>query len=347
MGSSETLPLVSTIGAADVAGEQVVQRRVRQQHADVAVAGRDGRRQRSVGAAAQQDDRSATRRQRLLLDRVDLGQGVGGGEVGNQDGERLVLPVLARAQRADRGLVGGEGGEVVAAEALDGDDGAGPQRGGRGGDRVGRRVPAPRPPQPRPARRAAHRLRVEPPVRGVGVLPRAVGAHRERRHRRRRTVVGHPGDDREPRPAVRAVGERVAVAAVGRVAELTQAVRAGRGVRRDERGARAVRGARGDREGGVADGGERADVDARHHGQRGRALTQRGDEPRQRGGRSLGLDQHPRLVVADEPGQPELRRQRVHERPEPDALHDPGDPDARPGGCGHASACCTSSHSTW
>jgi hypothetical protein len=37
----------------------------------------------------------------------------------------------------------------------------------------------------------------------------------------------------------------------------------------------------------------------------------------------------------------------VHERPEPDALHDPGDPDARAGGCGHASACCTSSHRTW
>ena len=58
-------------------------------------------------------------------------------------------------------------------------------------------------------------------------------AHREPGHRRGRPVVGHAAHDREAGAAIRAVDERVAEAAVGRVPQLGEAVVAGRGVRRD------------------------------------------------------------------------------------------------------------------
>ena len=87
----------------------------------------------------------------------------------------------------------------------------------------------------RPADGAGVRLRVEAPVAGIVVLGLARRAHREAGHRRRRPVVGHAADDREARPAVRAVDERVAEAAIGRVAQLGEAVVAGRRVRRDQR----------------------------------------------------------------------------------------------------------------
>ena len=56
--------------------------------------------------------------------------------------------------------------------------------------------------------------------RPVVVLGPAGARTLEARHRRQRPVVGDAAHDREPRPAVRAVDERVAVAAVGGVEEL-------------------------------------------------------------------------------------------------------------------------------
>ena len=70
------------------------------------------------------------------------------------------------------------------------------------------------------ALRACVRLRVEAAVGGVLVLRPARRAHREAGHRRPWPVVGHAAHDREARPAVRAVDERVAVAAVSRVEQL-------------------------------------------------------------------------------------------------------------------------------
>ena len=80
---------------------------------------------------------------------------------------------------------------------------------------------------------------MEPAVGGVVVLGRARRAHGERGHGGERPVVGHVPDDGEPRAAVGAVDERVAVAAVVRVGELAQAVGAGRGVGGDQGPARA------------------------------------------------------------------------------------------------------------
>ena len=81
----------------------------------------------------------------------------------------------------------------------------------------------------RPAVRAGVRLGVEAAVARVVVLGPARGAHGEAGHRRQRPVVRDAAHDREPRAAVGAVDERVAVAAVGGVE------RARRGTRRTSR----------------------------------------------------------------------------------------------------------------
>ena len=144
-------------------------------------------------------------------------------EVGHHHRERLVLAVLARPQRRGRRLVPGVDGQVVAAEALDREHPARPAAGRprrRAGHRPVRSRRASHEPEPRPARRAAHGLGVEPAVGRIVVLGRARGAHGEAAHRRQRPVVGHVPHDREPRPAVGAVDERVAEPAVGRVGQL-------------------------------------------------------------------------------------------------------------------------------
>ncbi len=82
---------------------------------------------------------------------------------------------------------------------------------------------APSSAEARPAGGTGHRLGVEPAVDRVLVLASAVLAHRERPHRRALAVVRERLDDREPRPAVGAVDERVAEPAVVRVEQLRQA----------------------------------------------------------------------------------------------------------------------------
>jgi len=260
--------------------------------------------------------------------------------------------MLAGPQRGDGRLGDGVHREVVAAEALDGEDAAGPQLGGSGRYRVADNWCASRvgEHERRSAVRTADRLGVEPTVARVGVLPGAGGTQRVRRHGGGGPVVGHVGDDREPRPAVGAVDERVAEAAVGRVDQLAQAVDAGRGVRRDQRPAPAARGARRDDEAAVAGGRHRIGGHPLDDRQRRSALAQRGDELPDGTRRSLRLGKDAVDVVAHEARHPQLGGQRVHERPVPDALDDALDPHPDPGAgllAGQPSACCVSSHSTW
>ena len=84
-----------------------------------------------------------------------------------------------------------------------------------------------------PAVGAGVGLRVEAPIARIVVLGAAALAHREPRHRRQRPVVGDAPHDREARPAVGAVDERIAVAAIAGVEKLGEAVGAGRRVGRD------------------------------------------------------------------------------------------------------------------
>ncbi len=234
---------------AGVREQQVVQRRRRQHHAEVGLARRDGGRDRGARAPARDHDRALAPAQQPLLLRPEQDQRACGVEVGRHQGERLVLPVLARAQRGDGVLVVGAAREVVAADALDGDDEAVEQRGGSRRDRVDSagygaasrdRIDATsrcdaraaardgaalavEQPRARPALRAGVRLGVEAAVERVLVLRPAGRAEREAGHRRARAVVGDAAHDREARAAVGAVDERVAEAAVARVAQLGQA----------------------------------------------------------------------------------------------------------------------------
>ena len=210
-------------GTAELGAEEMVERRVRE-HAPRAT-GRPGRpraRSSAPGSRRSEDDRRLRRaEQRQFLvgaDRDRFGRR-------RHHGERLLVALLARAQARHRGLVGGEAGEVVAADPLDREHRSVAQQRHRLGERHR---------EPRPAGGAAGRLGVEAAVARIVVLGAAVGAHREARHRRVRAVVRDGADDREARAAVRAVDERVAEAAVARVEQLSQAVVAGRDVGRNE-----------------------------------------------------------------------------------------------------------------
>ncbi len=116
--------------------QQVVQAGVGQQQPQVRVAGRHRGRHRRARPPSQQHDRGPPRGQLGLLGRVDRAQLARRGHARHQHRERLVLPVLAGPQRADRVLVGGQRGQVVAAEALHRDHGPAEQR-GRGRRRSG------------------------------------------------------------------------------------------------------------------------------------------------------------------------------------------------------------------
>ena len=187
--------------------------------------------------------------------------------------------------------------------------------------------------QPGAAVRAADRLGVEPAIGRVVVLRGARRAQGEARHRGQRAVVGNVAHDREPRPAVRAVDERVAEPTVAGVGQLGQAVGAGRAVGRDQRRAASAGLARHNAETDAAaglDGRRPHRVDPR---QRRRLLLKQREEIADVRRRSLDLDEDAGRVVAHLPGQPEPGGQRVDERAEAHpldhALHLDQRPDVR------------------
>ncbi len=261
-------------------------------------------------------------------------------EPGEHHRERLVRAPLAQLQAAHRLAVRRVAGEVEAPEAFHGEDLAGAQQ--FGGRADGRRrvafgagghlqdlspVSEAQQPHARPADGARVGLGVEAPVERVLVLPPAGGAKREVTHGGALAVVGQVLDDREPRTAVGAVGERVAVTPVVRVEELPAAVGAGRDVRRDQLiGARVGPALEDDERlsGGGAVGllarRRLADLVRGDVTPRRRLRGERLDERRNDRGVTLGqhLDaggrvQHPAAYAV-------LHRERVDERPEPDAL---------------------------
>ena len=234
--------------------QEVVERRVRQHQADQRVAGRDLGREAAPGPPPHEHDGALDRDEQALLGGIDDRQGARVVEGQHHDRERLLVALLPLAEpphgRGRRGVAR----EVVAAQALHRHDPPLAQGRCRRRDRVGAQAGGlagrAQEPHARPAARAGDRLGVEAPVGGVVVLPPAVGAHREAGHRRGRAVVRHVAGDRVAGPAVRAVGEGVAVAAVGRVAHLAQALRAGGEIGRDRDPACALVAARDDGEAG-------------------------------------------------------------------------------------------------
>ena len=208
---------------AEVAIEEVVERRIREHHAEPRRRGGDGLGDEGSRHAAEQDDRALPRPEQPELRLVHVDEEP---RLARHHGERLRLAVLSRTQPGDGGFVGRVARQVVAAEALHRHDPALVER----RDRLLERHR-----QSRPTDGAGDRLRVEAAVERILVLTTALVAQGEAGHRRVGTVVGNAADDREARPALRAVDEGVAEAAVGRVEELTQAVVAGGDVRWDQR----------------------------------------------------------------------------------------------------------------
>ena len=150
---------------ADVGQEQVMQRRVGQHHAEVGRARGDrGRHPRARAARGQHDGALGTGEQRRV-GRAQLDELPGRPQGGGHQRERLVLAVLAGAQGRHGPLVGGDAGQVIAADPLDRDDRPGEERRGRRGQRVAARARGPR---RRAAAAAGRRRRTRSAGRGSG-----------------------------------------------------------------------------------------------------------------------------------------------------------------------------------
>ena len=197
--------------------EQMVQRRVREHHAELVVVRGDAR--QSVAAPAPARSARAADSRAALRPRARARPApCAVVEVPRHQRERLLLAELPLAQRADGSRVPRVAGEVVAAEALDGED-ARRRAAGRPRARIGigavRSTASAR--SPRSAAIAAARRRdTRPAARGTAGSP---GRDTRRSHaasighvphRGARPVVGQAQDDRVARAAVGAVDVRVA-----------------------------------------------------------------------------------------------------------------------------------------
>ncbi len=164
---------------------------------------------------------------------IELDQRARGLQVAGHHRERPLLAKLPRAQRFDRGGIARVARQVIAADALDCDDGAVREQRGRARDRraaghVGLAGAPQR--EPRAAVGAGDRLRVKAAVERIVVFAPAGRAQRPFAHRRPRAVVREREHDAEARPAVRAIDVRIAGAPVGGIEEF------GAGTRRTARG---------------------------------------------------------------------------------------------------------------
>ena len=193
-------------------------------------------RQRAVVELFKQDDGLSVPLQRCGLVRAHAADIARAVHVAAHHGEGLLVPALACAQLAHRFRLG-QTGQVHSAQPLHAHYLPGLERAARQLYGVARhRTPMTVQEKAlRPALGAAVRLRVIAPVAYVRKLRRAVAAHRERRHRRARAVIGHGLYDCEPRSAVGAVNKWIFVPAIRRVEQLTRAVGADADIRRNQR----------------------------------------------------------------------------------------------------------------
>ena len=226
---------------------------------------------------------------------------------------------------------------MIAAESLDGDDRALAEqpRGGRYRVRLARRrgdraAIGLDQPNGGPAGGTRVRLSVKSAIAGIVVLGAAGRAHRELAHRRPRAVIRHALDDREPRPAVGAVDERVPVAAVAGVEQLRQAVVAGRAVGGDQRVGLAPGRRFYDPKTALTRNRDRRGFDRSHVGKRRGLGAQAGEEAPDAIGVTLDLELDAALVVQHPAREIELLGEPEDERPEADALHRAGDPHGDP-----------------
>jgi hypothetical protein len=332
------------------AQQEIVERRVGHHHADERIARRHQARQRRVGAPGRQDDRALRRHEQRLLRRVEIRQGGGVLHRPDHDGEWLLVTLLAVAQPSDGRVQRRVARKLESPDALQRDDeplaetargllylrscgaSAGHVDGvGRGeGTAVGGAQI-----ELRSAHGTGVGFGVEPPRVDGAILTLARGAHREGRHRRRGAVVRRRPHDREARPAVRAVRERIPEPAVGRIVDLRQTRRAGREVGRNRHALIADRFARDDREAvGLLERDGLFDhaVDDRSRRTRG-VPVQPLDECVERPGGPEGFDGDARAVITHAAGDGRIARDAIHPWSEAHTLHGALHPDAASGRC--------------
>ncbi len=308
-----------------------MERGVGQHDPQVGVARGDLGSELGAGPAGQEHDGRLRRVQELLGLRVEPAETPRRLQVGDHQGQGLLVTVLPLAQAPDCPGVAGVHQEVEPAQALDRHHLAPVHRGGGLGDGLCAGGEAHATGVPELAGRAAGRagvgLGMEAAVGGIVVLTAAVGAHGEAGHGGRRPVVGHVEGDGEARAAVGAVGERVAVAAVGRVEDLRPAVGAGGQVRRDRNPPFAGRVAGDDREAAGLLWCDRLAVQLVDDGGRRRRGLQPCLEGFQGGRRPESLDDDAGRVVAHRAGHARLARQAIDPGAEADALDGAADLD--------------------
>src|SRR5436190_4274713 len=162
---------------------------------------------------------------------------------------------------------------------------------------------------------------METAVDGIVVLAQTGRTHLEIRHGGVSPVIGSGAHDGEARPALGAVDERIAVAAISWIEELAQTVRAGGDIGRYEGTAGTDR-AVGDDELPVAPGLLQHRAHGLDTGEGGRFVSERVHKTIEFLGAAFRLHDHALAVVEDEAGQAAAFGQAVHEGPKTHALHD-------------------------
>ena len=239
--------------------------------------------------------------------------------------------MLAAAQALHRLLARCVADEVIATDAARRKHPAGAQDHDRRGERglVARSHCAlgPDERQVRPANRTGDRLRMEPSIERILVLAPAFRTQHEARHAGVRAVVRQCLDQRVARPALRAVDERIAMAAISGVGEFGHAFVAGEEVWRHGDLRRVGGTARRDLESGTP--GRCAVCDLAHERprERRRALDETAGERFERGRVAARDDLDVTAEIAHVTVEPVRTGEPMHERTKPDPLHPAGHDD--------------------
>ncbi len=323
-----------------VGQQQVVQRRIRQHQADVLIVRRNADGETRRRTPRDEDDRSLARRQQAALGIAEHGNRLRLRHGRDHHRKGFLITTLSRPQARHRLVRSCVTRQVETPDALERDDEPAPQVlcGARDGV-LHREEIAVRPVrgQLRAARRAGHRLRVEPPIRDVLVFTAAVLAHLERRHRRRRPVVRDVGRNRQAGPAVGAVRERIPEPAIGRIEDFRDARVAGGQVGRNRDPAVWGSLAVDDDERGRPFGLDGRDMKVADAGGGWRGDVQRRLEAIERLMVPERIDSHASRIVEDPASDPSINRGAVDPGTEADPLDDSANPDpaSLPGSCRH------------
>ena len=189
--------------------------------------------------AFEEDDGVGGRKQHLFFRCRDMHKLANGLRVCGHHCQRLLAAAFTGAQPFNRLRVARVADEVKASDPLNRNNFTAGNRLGGSPNRVagfGNHVPTGiRPRELWSAYRAGIRLSMKAPVSRIFIFLQTGRTHRKHRHGRLRTIVGKGARNRKARTAVRAVGEGVARAAIGRRKDLREACPAHGCIRSDHR----------------------------------------------------------------------------------------------------------------